>query len=372
MNGTIFGHLLKTFAAPFVLVLISQSCACKKEDENTFKPPTIQTPEIPYYLASLYKEPTNNPTTKEGVELGKMLFFDPQLSANGTISCATCHKPENAFADTKDKSVGIGGTTGKRNSPTIYNVGLFRKLFWDGRDTSLEQQSLHPIQDPTEMGSTLIQVEQKLRSNPIYPPLFAKAFGTTNITSELIAKALAQFERSLVSYGSKFDRANLGLYSPTPEEQLGRALFQQHPYPGLRGGNCGDCHLPNALLGNQNEYDGFHNNGLESSFSEGQDIGLKNITGKDSDLGKFKTPNLRNIALTAPYMHDGRFKTLEEVLDHYNSEDLFSHPNVDPLIKLGSNIPGAPSLGLTEKEKKAIIAFLNMLTDSAATRSFQP
>ena len=351
-------------------------CQCRNNDEVTFKPPTRQSPEVPYYVKRYFSEPADNPTTQEGIALGRALFFEKQLSLDGSVSCASCHKPEYAFSDQVKVHQGIGGQTGKRNAPSLYNIGLFKRFFWDGRDTSLEQQSLHPIADPTEMGLSLVEAESRIQAIPKYPELFGKAFGTKQVSSMLIAKALAQFERSLVSYNSKYDRYLQGTYTPTAEEQLGIDLFFQHPISvgpvssRRRGGNCGDCHLPQSLIGNQEGFDGFHNNGLETSFGSNSDIGLEKVTGKIADRGRFKTPNLRNIALTPPYMHDGRFATLEEVVDHYNKEGLFAHPNVDPLIPAGTNLPGGTSLGITAEEKKAIITFLHMLTDTSASRPF--
>lgn len=342
-----------------------------------FGKPTLQKPILPYYFESSYSESNDNPSTKEGIELGRHLFFEKQLSRDGTISCSTCHQPEKAFTDGLPISKGINNQIGKRNAPSLYNVGLFKKLFWDGRAASLEEQSLHPIQDSKEMDLTLDQATAKIKAIPKYPALFGKAFGTTEISIVRIAKSLAQFERSLISADSKYDRFIKGLYSPSAEEQLGMQLFFTHPNPfapppGLRGGNCGDCHLPGTLIGNQNELDGFHNTGLSENFPVGSDFGLESITGKQIDRGRFKTPALRNIALTAPYMHDGRFQTLEEVIDHYNRENLFESPNVDALITSGTNQKNGTSLALTENEKKAILAFLHMLTDSSSTRPFNP
>jgi cytochrome c peroxidase len=263
--------------------------------------------------------------------------------------------------------VGIGSKIGKRNTPGLFNVGIQKKFFWDGRVNSLEEQSLHPIQDPNEMNMQLDQLITKLNSKKEYANLFGRAFGSKGISIDRVAKALAQFQRSLTSHNSKYDRYLKGQYIMTLEEQKGMTLFFQHPTAGsVRGGNCGDCHLPKTLSGKLDDFDGFHNTGLTELNSN--DIGLKAITGKSADFGKFKTPDLRNIALTAPYMHDGRFQTLEQVLDHYNSETLFSKPNVDILIPAGRNeISFDPiaeqSLKLTQTEKNSIITFLHTLTD---------
>jgi cytochrome c peroxidase len=293
----------------------------------------------------------------EGVALGKDLFFEKALSLDYSISCASCHRPDFAFADTIAFSKGIGGQKGKRNAPSLFNTALFRRFFWDGRDSSLESQSLHPIEDPTEMGLSLEEAVKRLRSISSYPDKFRKAFGDNSISAERMAKAIAQYERSLVSGNSRYDRFLQGKYNPDSTELLGMQLFFTHPDPfaapsSLRGGNCGDCHLPQTLLGDPNGFDGFHNTGLAKQG--GQETGLQKFTGKPADFGRFKTPGLRNIAITAPYMHDGRFRSLEQVLDHYNADTLFGKPNLDVLMIKGSNEKFGTSLGLREDEKKAI------------------
>lgn len=358
------------------LICLCLSIACKDRSQpepEPFPTPTPAVSSYPYYLKPFYSEPASNPSTVEGIALGKALFFDPRLSLDSSVSCASCHKPEKAFSDGLVRSVGIGGTINRRNAPGLYNIGLSRKFFWDGRDTSLEQQSLHPIQDANEMGLNLADAVNRLQNAKNYHTLFGNAFGTHTISPDLIARALAQYMRSLVSTRTKYDSFLVGLYVPTELEMKGLNLFKTHPDPlagtkGIRGGNCGDCHLQQTLLGKLDGYEGFNNNGLETEFSGSQDEGLKRVTGKPEDLGKFKIPSLRNVALTAPYMHDGRFATLEQVLDHYNHEDLKYRPNVDPLIKVASNERFGESLLLAPDEKTAIIAFLHMLTDHSATQ----
>lgn len=352
-----------------VLAIQMAGCSCSKEKETTYSTPTpvSVSSKLPWYIKNHYTEPTDNQTTEEGITLGEMLFNEKALSADNSISCSVCHDPKKAFADGLVVSKGINGILAPRNAPGLLNVGLQRKLFWDGRDTSLEQQSLHPIQNPDEMNLSIADAVRKLEQIPTYPDLFGKAFGDKKITGERIAKAIAQFERSLMSFKTKYDRFLMEKYTPTAEEKLGMDLFFTHPDPfaglsGIRGGNCGDCHLPQTLTGRPNGFESFHNTGLVSTGDP--ETGLQKTTGLSTDFGKFKTPSLRNIALTAPYMHNGRFASLEEVLDHYNSEELFSKPNVDILIQKGTNQKFGQSLMLTEPEKKAIIAFLHMLTDS--------
>lgn len=355
------------------LVILSQ-VGCKGDDpENQISKPTPLKPAFPYYMASSYQEPADNPSTKEGVELGKVLFFEKALSLDNSISCAGCHQPSKGFSNGEKVGTGINNARGKRNVPGLWNTGFQASFFWDGRTKSLEEQSLHPIQDPNEMGLSLAQAVEKIKGISSYRLLFRKAFGSEEVTSDRIAKALAQFERSLTAFNSKYDRFLQGTYTPTPLEEKGIKLFFTHPDPfagltGIRGGNCGDCHLANTLMGRQDDYFGFHNTGLvkQGAFEQG----LKQVTGLDSDFGRFKAPPLRNIEFTAPYMHDGRFNSLEEVLDHYNSDTLFQQPNVDILIQQGTNQRFGTSLALRDDEKVAIIAFLKMLTDSTTT--FQP
>jgi cytochrome c peroxidase len=355
----------------FILFYFLTSCN-QKEEPPGFAVPKSFTPDLPEYLQNYFQQPADNPTTEEGILLGKSLFFEKALSADYSTSCASCHRPEFGFGDNQVFSKGIGRQLGNRNTPSLLNAGLLKRMFWDGRDSTLETQSLHPIIDPTEMGLTLTEAVKRLQGIPQYADLFGRAFGDKTITSDRLAKALAQFERSLISGNSKYDLFLQGKYNPNQEELLGMQLFFTHPDPfapggGIRGGNCGDCHLPQTLLGDLNRFDGFHNTGLLRS--ESQERGLQNFTGKLSDFGRFKTPGLRNVVFTAPYMHDGRFQTLEQVLDHYNSDTLFQKPNLDVLLSKGTNEKFGTSLGLTNAEKTAIIRFLHMLTDSAALQA---
>jgi len=241
-----------------------------------------------------------------------------------------------------------------------------RMFFWDGRSESLVHQALQPIEHPDEMGETLEHVAEKLASNPSYPKKFSAAFGTPDVTPDRIAKALASFQRTLVSGNAKYDQYLRGEAELSAQELLGRTLFSTHPDAkiGLRGANCGDCHSQFLTSGFDTDRDGFTNNGIDTE-SELED-GLAAVTGLPHDRGKFKVPTLRNIALTAPYMHDGRFQTLEEVIDHYN-EGIRESSTLDPLLREASNAlrkpTDPPALLLTLEEKAAVIAFLHTLTD---------
>ncbi|MDO1446345.1 cytochrome c peroxidase [Rhodocytophaga aerolata] len=346
----------------FVCILSLGLLSCAKDDT----PSTIQPEETgplqlitPRYFGD-YQLPADNSLTKEGVALGRMLFYEKMLSTNNTLSCASCHQQSKAFTDGQAFSKGAEGLLGKRSTMSLVNLVWNKRFFWDGRATSLEEQALVPIQDPLEMHQTLDAAVAKLQNSPVYPARFKQVFGSEIVSAQNIAKALAQFERTLVSSNSRYDQYLSKQYQPTAQELNGETLFMTHPQAGkIRGGNCGDCHGGFlTTLGN------FHNNGLDTQV---KDNGLEGVTGKTADRGKFRAPSLRNIALTAPYMHDGRFQTLEEVLDHYNDHIQVSE-TIDPLILEASNeqvVPGEPvKLHLSEQEKKDIITFLHMLTDS--------
>ncbi|MDX1684200.1 MAG: cytochrome c peroxidase [Saprospiraceae bacterium] len=314
--------------------------------------------ELPDYFPDLYS-PSDNPLTYDGVQLGRHLFYDPILSADSTMSCSSCHEPGLAFTDGLATSTGIDGIAGRRSSMSLINIGFFgNKLFWDGRSPSLEHQALQPVEDPIELHETWPNVERKLRSNERYRELFRKAFGieySGEITKELAGKAIAQFERILVSTNSRFDRERQGKTFFTSEEQDGFDMFFDDSGSGLPEAECGHCH--NFPLFTTFE---FFNNGLDSvsSLEDYEDKGLGEVTMYRFDNGKFKAPTLRNIELTAPYMHDGRFETLEEVLDHYATGGHPS-PNVDPLVA------AAGTRNLSEGQKRSIIAFLRTLTDTS-------
>ncbi|OHX66097.1 cytochrome-c peroxidase [Flammeovirga pacifica] len=346
----------------FLTILFFSACDHQQiEDENTAFDLNIPTHFGPGYIL-----PENNPTTTKGVELGRMLFYDQQLSRDGSTSCGTCHQQALSFTDGKALAEGIHGRVGDFSSMSIVNAMWQGKFFWDGRAVSLEEQALGPIENVLEMDMTLDEVVERLQADPNYPSLFEKAFGSGVITSENIGKAIAQFERTLISSNSKYDQYLKGAYIPTEEELLGIQLFFTHPEPSinLRGGNCGDCHLNILTSGDNKGYRGFHNNGLDTN--DDLKIGLSDVTGSDFDKGKFKAPSLRNIAVTAPYMHDGRLATLEDVLEHYD-EHIKESTTLDAFIREGSNepiFPGDPiKLHLTNKEKQAILTFLEMLTD---------
>lgn len=312
----------------------------------------------PAYFGGRFTIPADNPLTEEGVKLGRMLFYEPRLSGSDLISCGSCHQQKLAFTDGKQFSTGLDGSLTKRNSMSLANLLWVRNFFWDGRSPSLEDQAVFPLTDPHEMGQSLEESVRKLRQDRDYPEAFRQAFGSPEITPNRIVKAIAQFERTLISADAPYDRYLNGSYTMSGQESEGMDLFMNGPSPQarLRGANCAHCHGTPKLFKEL-----FHNNGLDT---EPLDVGRMDFTGQESDRGRFRVPTLRNIAVTAPYMHDGRFQTLAEVLDHYN-EHIQPSETLSPFLQGISNEPGGASLMLSSGEKAAIVAFLHLLTDSA-------
>ncbi len=315
----------------------------------------------PYFTEPLLlltdNTPPTNPVTDAGATLGRVLFYDKLLSANNTTACASCHLQEHSFSDTTEFSVGFNGGLTTRNSMFLVNNRYYfnRHFFWDERAPTLEEQVLMPIQDPIEMGLTLPVLETKLQATTYYPDLFNDAFGSPTVTSENIAKALAQFIRSILSSNSKYDKSvekfapdegtQIDLPNFTAEENLGRRIF-------FDKGVCNICHAFDIFTGI-----GHKNNGLDMNYA---DNGIGDVLDDPAMNGFFKTPSLRNIALTAPYMHDGRFNTLMEVVEHYDS-GVQAHPNLSFELKDSEGTPFV--LNLSMEEKEALVAFLETLTD---------
>ena len=299
----------------------------------------------------------DNKLTVQGVKLGRMLFYEKKLSATQTQSCASCHRQEHAFTDTARFSEGVRGLRGKRNAMAIFNMAWnTNEFFWDGRAHLLRHQSLMPIQDPLEMDESLANVVNKLKGEKSYRDQFFRAFGTEEIRPQRISLALEQFMNSIVSVNSKYDRFENGTAILDSLEERGRYLFfaEFNPsFPSLSGADCAHCHSTRNF-----ENDKYLNNGLDSDADMADDGRMK-VTNDPNDKGKFKITSLRNIELTAPYMHDGRFKTLEEVVEHYNS-GLKNSSTLDPTLIYPLNNGG---LQLSSDDKKALIAFLKTLTD---------
>lgn len=300
--------------------------------------------------------PEDNQLTEAGVQLGRMLFYEKALSRDGSISCADCHQQKDMFSDIRTFSEGVDGKLGKRQAMAVFNLAWHsRGLFWDGRVSTLREQALHPIQDSLEMDETLSNAIGKLTAMQMYADQFTRAFGSPEITPDRIGLAIEQFELSIVSNQSKYDLFLKGQATLSESEERGRVLFfaSADPVTGKKGGQCNHCHGgPNFA----NDF--FVNNGLDRE-ADFKDLGRYNVTGLESDRAVFKVPTLRNIALTPPYMHDGRFQTLEEVIDHYN-HGAKNSPTVHHSMHHNLERGG---LQLTEQNKTDIVAFLHTLTD---------
>ena len=311
-------------------------------------------PELKYFPEM--PAPASNPVTVEGAELGRFLFYDPILSFDRTLSCASCHKQEAAFSDAPNAfSKGNGGSMMKRNTMPLFNLAWYPAMFWDGKAVSIEEQVFHPVRSHDEMNLQWTVATKRISASRFYRAKFRSAFGEQEIDSILIAKAIAQFERTLISWRSKYDRVLQGKAVFTKDEYDGFILMND-----MTKGDCLHCHTTDAdPLGTTLTYS---NNGLDMITDplSYKDKGRGNITGKVSDHGKFKIPSLRNIALTAPYMHDGRFRTLEDVLDFY-SEGVNVCANIDSKMGLAHR----KGVRLASDEKRKIIRFLHTLTDSA-------
>ncbi|MGZ4961553.1 MAG: MbnP family protein [Limisphaerales bacterium] len=297
--------------------------------------------------------PRDNPLIEERVSLGEKLFNEKALSRDGSISCASCHLQSAAFSDSRRFSIGVRNQSGTRQGMPLFNMAWKSSFFWDGRAPSLRAQALMPIQDHVEMDQTLEGAVSNLNARAEYPPLFEKAFGTKEITAEKIGLAIEQFVLTLTSFDSKFDRVLRGQEKFTDKEQRGFELFMTEYEPRTEhyGADCFHCHGGPLFSDHQ-----FHNNGIDGKSDA--DPGRFKFTKIEFDRAKFSTPSLRNIALTAPYMHDGRFKTLEEVVEHY-STGVKRSPTLDP------NIAKHPDGGihLSAADKEALVAFLKSLTD---------
>jgi cytochrome c peroxidase len=311
--------------------------------------------------------PTDNITTYEGVELGRKLFYDKRLSSDKTVSCASCHKQELAFTDGKAKSIGVNNAEMPISAMSLVNLTWNSRLTWNGKSQTLEEHAFLPMKNPKEMNQSAEITAQILSQITEYPLLFEKTFGSKEITPDKITKALAQFQRTLISKNSKYDKHLRGEYQATQSELRGIQLFFTHPDAerGIRGGNCGDCHLGSLTSGSTLGFESLQNNGLDDDQNLKE--GLFAVTQNRFDRGKFRTPSLRNIALTAPYMHDGRLQTLAQVMEHYDN-GVKKSQTLSSLIKAASNDfitdpNGEIRLALTDQEKKDIIAFMEMLTD---------
>ncbi|HEY6899099.1 MAG TPA: cytochrome c peroxidase [Puia sp.] len=308
--------------------------------------PTPYPLKYPTYFGNRVNLRPDNPLTVEGVRLGRFLFYEKRLSRGNVISCASCHRQSLAFTDGRAFSQGFDGVPTKRNSMSLANVLWVRNFFWDGRAGSLEEQAVVPLTDAHEMGQSLDSSVAKLQADERYVRLFEAAFGAGGVTGERIVKGLTQFERTLISADAPYDKYIRGDYQLTASERRGLELF-------FGSAGCGRCHGGPKVF---NET--YHNNGLDRVF---KDSGREVVTGMAYDRGRFRVVTLRNVELTAPYMHDGRFGSLSEVIDHYN-EHVEGGPTLSPSLRDSAGRP--IRLGLTAGEKKDLLAFLHTLTDS--------
>jgi cytochrome c peroxidase len=303
-------------------------------------PAKLSLETIPLGLDPNRPIPKDNPLTEAKVRLGRKLFFDPVLSADGTVSCASCHQPDHGFASPQAQAVGIGGKRTPRNAPSLFNRAYGTSFFWDGREATLEAQALRPIENPLEMGASVPAAVKRLQEHAEYPEHFQRAFGD-GVTAANLARALAGFERVLLLGNSRVDRFRAGnTQALTDSERHGLWLYESR-------GRCWRCHSGPNFTDEQ-----LHNTGV----SWGRlplDLGRFEATRNEADRGRFKTPTLRGLTRTAPYMHDGSLKTLEEVVEFY-SKGGGKNPNLDPVLE---------PLQLSKNDVRDLVAFLNALSD---------
>ncbi|WP_459210190.1 cytochrome-c peroxidase [Aquimarina rhabdastrellae] len=336
------------FLTYIFLAIFGISCSSDKE---TYMP-ISSNPALEFTVPSNFPEPTYNmalnPPTEKGFELGKKLFYDGKLASDGVVSCGFCHIQDFAFTHhTHIVSHGVDGALGTRNAQPLHNLAFQKEFTWDGAAAHLDLQPVIPITAEVEMNETFSNIISKLQQDPSYVTLFSQAFKDQQINADNILKALSQFMIMMVSSNAKYDKIerNEGAVF-TDSEARGFELFKT---------KCANCHQ-GTLFTDQS----YRNNGLPID-PQYNDIGRKRVTGLDTDIYKFKVPNLRNIEVTFPYMHDGRFKTLPDVLDHY-SDGMVNSETLDPFFKQGDTVIGIP---MTDSEKEDIIAFLKTLTDDS-------
>jgi cytochrome c peroxidase len=346
---------MKKIILAFSLLAIGVACVRENDEDPAVYDPT------PYQSISLRDFPdpdfpADNVPTVAGVKLGRMLFYEKKLSKGNKQACADCHRQEHAFSDSLRFSLGVEDMPGKRQAMPVMNLAWHANgMFWDGRSPSARDQALRPIQDPLEMNETLDAVVSKLKADKKYRDQFIRAFGDDEITTERIGKAIEQFEFIMISNNSRFDRWRRGELTLSEQEERGRKLFftEFDPSGVKKGAECFHCHG-----GFNFSNDEYMNNGLNPLELQ-KDPGRQEVTKLPGDRAKFKVPSLRNVAPTFPYMHDGRFNTLEEVVDFYNS-NVRQSPTVDPLMQYNLQ-PGG--LGLNAQDKADLVAFLKTLTD---------
>jgi cytochrome c peroxidase len=331
----------------FLFLAGSLNSCNKDESEDNIPIGDVPTPynlKIPAGFPSMFI-PQDNPLTIEGVALGRKLFYDTQLSGNNSLSCASCHNQQFAFTDNqKAQSVGVDNISGTRNAMPLFNLGWYTDYFWDGRTSSLEAQIPIQLTNSNEMHGNIDTILVKLNSSSEYQNMFEKAFGSSIITEAFLVRAIAQFERTLISGNARYDQFVRQEIELTAQEQNGLNI-----YTSPSKGNCASCHTLGLNFTDQS----YRNIGLDSNTV---DFGRSLVTLSSADDGKFKTPSLRNCDVTGPYMHDGRFATLQACIEFYNT-GYFHHSNLDPLLA------NASKGRLNTQEKEDLISFLKTLTD---------
>jgi len=336
------------------LVLFFGIWACQKDDAKVEYDPTPYTLALGQFPPPAL--PNDNLPTQAGVQLGRMLFYEKRLSRDNSQACATCHKQQDGFSDSRKLSIGVKGLEGRRQAMPLMNLAWHQYgFFWDGRAPTLRDQALRPIQDTLEMNESLENVVAKLIVDQKYKDQFVRAFGDDEITPARIGLAIEQFEFTLISNHSKYDDYLIGQAQLTASEERGRQLFfaEYNPTTGAKGAECFHCHV-----GFNFSIHTYLNNGLDSK-GRFTDLGRFEITHNEEQRARFKLPSLRNVALTAPYMHDGRFQTLEEVVEHYNTGVEYSGTLDESMDH--NLLPGG--LQLTEQDKADLVAFLKTLSD---------
>ncbi|MBD3903784.1 c-type cytochrome [Chryseobacterium sp. Ch-15] len=334
------------FKIILVLVTFPNFISCSEEVIQPLEKDEAVNLKFPSYFPQMTFDQSENPITKNGVELGRKLFYEGRLSRNNTISCGFCHIQENAFTHHGHTvSHGIDDRLGIRNAPAIQNMVFLKRYMWDGVIHNLNQQPIIPMTDVNEMDSSMPEAIAKLSKDEVYKKLFTQAYGDENITGERVLKALSQFMASLISADSKYDRFKQGKENFTSEESQGMALFQQ---------KCASCHSGELFTD-----ESFRNTGMYYN-TQFKDAGRHRVTLDQSDWMKFRVPSLRNVEYTSPYMHDGRFYTLEAVLNFY-SDNVEDNPNLDPQLKQNNHI----GIAMNAQEKQFIIAFLKTLSDKS-------
>jgi len=341
-----FTMIKQIFKIGLVFITFLNFISCSEEVIQPLEKDEAVDLQFPSYFPEMTFDPSDNPITKNGVELGRKLFYEGRLSRNNTISCGFCHIQENAFTHHGHTvSHGIDDRLGIRNAPPIQNMAFLKRYMWDGVIHNLNQQPIIPMTDVNEMDSSMPEAIAKLSKDEVYRKLFKQAYGDENITGERVLKALSQFMATLISADSKYDRFKQGKENLNSEESQGMVLFQQ---------KCASCHSGELFTD-----ESFRNTGMYYN-TQFKDAGRYRVTLDHNDWMKFRVPSLRNVEYTSPYMHDGRFYTLESVLNFY-SDNVEDNPNLDPQLKQNDHI----GIAMNTQEKQFIIAFLKTLSDKS-------